>query len=178
MTEIQLTDKRFELFIPEHVIAQEIGRVAGEIRCDMEGKNPVFICVLNGAFMFAAELIKQIEIPCEIGFIRLQSYNGTESSGQIKEIRHLAENIAGRHVVIVEDIIDTGRTMTYLMARLTEERPAGVKIACMLFKPAALETGIKPDYCAMEIPNDFIVGYGLDYNRLGRNLRDIYKIKA
>jgi hypoxanthine phosphoribosyltransferase len=144
----------------------------------MKEKKPLFICVLNGAFMFAADLIKRINVPCEVGFIRLKSYRGTQSSGSIKEIQGLVENVENRHLVIVEDIIDTGHTMSYLVNKLKTENPASVKTACLLFKPNALETGTKPDYCALEIPNDFIVGYGLDYDGLGRNLKNIYKIKS
>jgi len=178
MTEVQLKDKKFELFIPEKVIRKEIRRVAKDIVRDMKELNPLFICVLNGAFMFASDLIKGIDISCEVGFIRLKSYEGTQSSGSIKEMQELVENIENRHVVIVEDIIDTGHTMSYLLNKLQAENPASVKVACMLFKPNALETDAKPDYCALEIPNDFIVGYGLDYDGLGRNLKNIYKIKS
>ncbi|MDR0613586.1 MAG: hypoxanthine phosphoribosyltransferase [Dysgonamonadaceae bacterium] len=178
MTEVQLKDKRFELFIPEKVITKEIKRVAKDISRDMKEKIPLFICVLNGAFMFASDLMKRIDIPCEVGFIRLKSYQGTQSSGSVKEVQGFGENVKNRHVVIVEDIIDTGHSMSYLKNRLNAENPASVKIACLLFKPNAVKTDIKPDYCALEIPNDFIVGYGLDYDGLGRNLKDIYKIKS
>jgi hypoxanthine phosphoribosyltransferase len=178
MTEVQLKDKKFELFIPEKLIAKEIKRVGADIARDMKEKNPLFVCVLNGAFMFASDLIKRINIPCEVGFIRLKSYHGTQSSGSVKEIQGLVENIENRHVVIIEDIIDTGHTMSYLMDKLKAENPASVKIACLLFKPNALEININPNYCALKIPNDFIVGYGLDYDGLGRNLKDIYKIKS
>ncbi|MDR2691897.1 MAG: hypoxanthine phosphoribosyltransferase [Dysgonamonadaceae bacterium] len=178
MTEVQLKDKRFELFIPEKIITKEIKRVAKEISRDMQEKNPLFICVLNGAFMFASDLIKRIDIPCEVGFIRLRSYQGEQSSGAVKEVQGFVENVENRHVVVIEDIIDTGHTMSYLINKLHVENPAILKIACLLFKPAALEIDINPDYCALEIPNDFIVGYGLDYNGSGRNLKDIYKIKS
>jgi hypoxanthine phosphoribosyltransferase len=178
MTEVQLKDKKFELFIPEKVIIKEIRRVAKDIARDMKNKNPLFICVLNGAFIFASELLKGMNISCEVSFIRLKSYEGTHSSGSIKEVQGFVENIENRHVVIVEDIVDTGHTMSYLLNKLQAEKPASVKIACMLFKPNALETDAKPDYCALEIPNDFIVGYGLDYDGLGRNLKNIYKIKS
>jgi hypoxanthine phosphoribosyltransferase len=177
MNEVQLKDKKFELFIPEKVILKEIERVAKDVVRDMKEKNPLFICVLNGAFMFASDLIKRIDVSCEVSFIRLKSYQGTQSSGSIKEVQGLIEDVENRHVVIVEDIIDTGHTMSYLVNKLKARNPASVKIACLLFKPNALETGTKPDYCALEIPNDFIVGYGLDYDGVGRNLRNIYKIK-
>lgn len=178
MTEVQLKDKKFELFIPEKVILREIGKMAKNIVRDMKDKNPVFICVLNGAFMFASDLIKRINVPCEVGFIRLRSYQGMQSSGSIKEVQGFVENIENRHVVIIEDIIDTGHTVSYLLDKLAAEKPASVKTACLLFKPNALQTDTKPDYCALEIPNDFIVGYGLDYDGLGRNLKNIYKIKS
>jgi hypoxanthine phosphoribosyltransferase len=178
MTEIQLKDKTFELFIPEKVIRKEIRRVAKDIVRDMKEKNPLFICVLNGAFMFASDMIKGMNISCDIGFIRVRSYEGIHSSGLIKEVQGFVDTVENRHVVIVEDIIDTGHTISYLVNKLQTENPASVKIACMLFKPNALETDIKPDYCALEIPNDFIVGYGLDYDGLGRNLKNIYKIKS
>jgi hypoxanthine phosphoribosyltransferase len=178
MTEVRIKDKRFELFIPEKVIIKEIKRVAKDVARDMEDKTPLFICVLNGAFMFAADLIKRMNIPCEVDFVRLSSYHGTRSSGSIKEIQGFVAKIENRHVVIIEDIIDTGHTISYVKNKLKAENPASVKIACLLFKPNALEIDIKPDYCALEIPNGFIVGYGLDYDGLGRNLKNIYKIKS
>ncbi|MDR0732637.1 MAG: hypoxanthine phosphoribosyltransferase [Dysgonamonadaceae bacterium] len=177
MTAIRLKDKTFNLFISEQAIIKGIERVAEAIVQDMTGKSPLFICVLNGAFMFASDLMKRMDIPCEIDFIRLSSYRGTRSSGAVKEIQGLVAKIENRHVVIVEDIIDTGHTISYLKNRLRVENPASITTACLLFKPEALQTGVKPDYCALEIPNDFIVGYGLDYEGLGRNLRHIYKIK-
>lgn len=177
MTEVRLKDKDFELFIPEKVITKEIRRVAKDIARDMKGKNPLFVCVLNGAFMFASDLIKRVNVSCEVGFIRLKSYRGVESSGSIKEIQGFVESVENRHVIIVEDLVDTGRTMSYLINKLKAENPASVKIACLLFKPDALKTDAKPDYYALEMPNDFIVGYGLDYDGFGRNLRSIYRIK-
>jgi len=147
------------------------------IHDDLHDKNPVFIAVLNGAFMFASDLIKQLDFPCEITFIRLKSYQGTDSSGNIREVENLIDDIEDRHVVIVEDIIDTGYTIQYLKQSILTKYPKSLRIATLLFKPEALRTEIKADYVAMEIPNDFIVGYGLDYDGHGRNLRDIYKIK-
>jgi len=176
-TEIRIRDRVFELFISEDVIIGQIEMVARSISRDMEGLNPIFVCVLNGAFMFAADLIRRIETPCEVAFIRLKSYQGTQSAGQVREIHGLAESIEGRNVIVVEDIIDTGFTMQHLVDTLKKQNPASVRIATMLFKPDALQTDIHPDYTAIEIPNDFIVGYGLDYEGQGRNLRNIYKIK-
>jgi hypoxanthine phosphoribosyltransferase len=178
MTDVQLRDKQFELFIPEEDILKAIEKVAENVTRDMKNDNPLFICVLNGAFMFAADLMKCLDFPCEIGFIRLKSYSGTKSEGSVKEMHGLTENIENRHVVIVEDIIDTGHTMHYLLENLQEKHPASIRIATLLFKPEALRLAVNPDYVALEIPNDFIVGYGLDYDGHGRNLRNIYKIKV
>ncbi|MDR3219548.1 MAG: hypoxanthine phosphoribosyltransferase [Dysgonamonadaceae bacterium] len=174
---IQIGDKNFELFLPESIILEEIKRVAYEIKQDFAHKDPLFVCVLNGAFMFASDLIKQLDFPCMLTFVRLKSYTGTQSEGVVKEMYGLSENIENRHVVILEDIIDTGYTMCYLTEKLQEGHPASLKIATLLFKPEALLSAVKPDYVAKEIPNDFIVGYGLDYDGHGRNLRNIYKIK-
>jgi hypoxanthine phosphoribosyltransferase len=177
MTEIQVRDKKFELFLPEDVILKGIKAVAKNISRDLKDKNPVFIGVLNGAFMFVSDLMKQFDFPCEVCFIRLKSYQGTQTNGAVKEVHGLDECIENRHVVIVEDIIDTGHTMHYLLEQLKGEHPASLKIATLLFKPAALQSDVHPDYVAIEIPNDFIVGYGLDYNGHGRNFNNIYKIK-
>ncbi|MDR0412682.1 MAG: hypoxanthine phosphoribosyltransferase [Dysgonamonadaceae bacterium] len=176
MTQIQLRDKKFEVFLKEEIILAEIERVAQEVNADLKGKDPLFVCVLNGAFLFAAELIKRFDSACEITFIRLSSYEGVNRKESLKEIQGLMENVENRNVVIVEDIIDTGRTMEYLLNLLKEKKPATVKIATLLFKPNAVRMAIKPDYIVKEIPNDFIVGFGLDYNGHGRNLRNIYKI--
>jgi hypoxanthine phosphoribosyltransferase len=178
MIEIQVKDKKFELFLSENLIKERIMAVANDMNRDLRNENPVFICVLNGAFMFASDLIKQLDFPCEVGFIRLKSYQGTKTEGAVREIHGFDENIENRHVVIVEDIIDTGHTMRYLTEKMKEKHPASLKIATLLFKPDALQLDIHPDYVALEIPNDFIVGYGLDYDGHGRNLKDIYKIKA
>jgi hypoxanthine phosphoribosyltransferase len=178
MIQIQLRDKCFEIFLKEDIILEEIERVAQQINADLNEKDPLFICILNGAFMFAAELIKRFDSACEVSFIRLNSYEGVNRKEDLKEIQGLTENIENRNVIIVEDIIDTGRTMEYLLNLLKKKKPASIKIATLLFKPNAIRHTIKPDYIAKEIPNDFIVGFGLDYNGHGRNLRDIYKIKS
>ncbi|MDR1762374.1 MAG: hypoxanthine phosphoribosyltransferase [Dysgonamonadaceae bacterium] len=175
--EIVIRDKTFELFIPEREILKGIASVSEKIATDLKGKDPYFICVLNGAFMFASDLLKMMDFPCEIGFIRLKSYEGVKSAGTIKQIHGFAEDIENRNVVIIEDIIDTGHTMHYLLEQLRERRPASISIACLLHKPDAAVMPITPDYAAITIPNDFIVGYGLDYDGHGRNLRNIYKIK-
>ncbi len=177
MPAVQVKDKWFDLFIPEDKILGEVQKVADQISKDMRDKNPLFICVLNGAFMFASDLIKRLDFPCEVTFIRLKSYQGTSTDGQVKEIHGLIESVTGREVVIIEDIIDTGHTISQLIHTISQDKPASLRVATLLFKPEALKTNVSPDYVAMNIPSDFIVGYGLDYDGQGRNLRDIYKIK-
>ena len=174
---IEIKDKQFELFIEEEIIQNAIKRISQQIRADLHDKNPLFVCVLNGAFMFASDLMKQIDFPCEITFIRLQSYRGTVSSGTIKEVEGLIDDVKNRNIVILEDIVDSGYTIQHLKRSLLAKQPESLRIATLLFKPEALQIDIKVDYAAMEIPNDFIVGYGLDYDGYGRNLKDIYKIK-
>lgn len=178
MKSVKIKDKEFDLFISEEEIVSAINRVAAQISSELEGKEPLFICVLNGSFMFASELMKKVNIPCEISFVRMASYQGTTSTGKLKEIYGLEEDIKGRTVVIVEDIVDTGHTMSLVLDQLACEEPQEVKVATLLFKPNALKADIKLDYVALEIPNDFIVGFGLDYDGYGRNLADIYKIKS
>lgn len=173
---IAIKDKQFDLFIEQEVIEQEIKRIAQQINADLADRNPIFLAVLNGAFMFAAELMKEVSIPSEITFVRLASYQGTTSTSQVKEVLGLNEDIEGRTVVIVEDIVDSGATMASLLDQLAPLKPQEVKIATLLFKSAALKKKIHLDYVVLEIPNDFIVGYGLDYDGYGRNLKDIYKV--
>ena len=173
---ITIKDKQFKLFIEQEAIEQGIKRVADQMNADLEGKDPVFLAVLNGAFMFAGELMKEVSVPSEITFVRLASYQGTATTHRVQEVLGHNESIKGRVVVIVEDIVDSGNTMVALTAELMRHEPAEVKIATLLFKPAALKQDLSPDYVALEIPNDFIVGYGLDYDGYGRNLKDIYKV--
>ena len=177
MSRIAVKDKQFVLSISEKEIIGSITRIAEKMNQELKDKQPLFICVLNGAFMFASDLMKQLDFPCEITFIRLKSYEGTLTEGNVKEIQGLVENVEGRNVVIVEDIIDTGHTIDNLQKYLLSKKPQSVKIAALLFKPNALVRDVKPDYVAMEIPNDFIVGYGLDYDGYGRNLKDIYRVE-
>ncbi len=174
---IAIKDKQFELFIEQEVIELAIKRIAQQINADLKDKNPIFLAVLNGSFMFAGELMKEVTIPSEITFVRLASYRGTTTTENVQEVLGLNEGIEGRDVVIVEDIVDSGHTMTSLLKELGNHKPASIKIATLLFKPAALVKKLDLDYVALEIPNDFIVGYGLDYDGYGRNLKDIYKIK-
>lgn len=176
MDTIKIKDKTFCISIPKDTIQKEVSRVAEEINRDLAGKNPLFLSVLNGAFMFAADLMKQITIPCEISFVKLASYQGIVSSGVIKEVIGINEDITDRTIVIVEDIVDTGFTMQRLLETLGTRHPKEIKIASLLVKPDKLEVDLNVDYVALNIPNDFIVGYGLDYDGYGRNYPDIYTI--
>ncbi len=176
MNAIQIKDKRFVLFIPEARILGEVTRVAKEISRDLEGTDPLFLIVLNGAFMFASDLLRRLTIPCEISFVKLASYAGTSSTGKVKELLGLTDGIEGRTVVIVEDIIDTGLTMKHLLEQLQARKPKEIRIATLLLKPDKLKADLDIPYVAMQIPNDFIVGYGLDYDGWGRNYRDIYTV--
>ncbi|MEA4978314.1 MAG: hypoxanthine phosphoribosyltransferase [Petrimonas sp.] len=174
---VTIKDKQFEKFIEFRQIQTAINRIAREMDDDLRDKNPLFIAVLNGAFMFAGELMKEVTVPCEITFVRLASYQGTSTTNKVREVLGLNESIGGRTVVIVEDIVDSGNTMVVLKEELNKFSPKEIKIATLLLKPDALKQKIHLDYVALEIPNDFIVGYGLDYDGYGRNLKDIYKIK-
>ena len=178
MPNIQIKDKEFALSIPEEEILKAVKEVGLAINRDLEGTNPLFICVLNGAFMFAGDLMKTINIPCEMTFIKLSSYDGLYTSGTVKEIIGLNESVVGRNVVVVEDIVDTGITMERILSSLKAKGASDIHIATFLQKPDALQKDIKIDYVAMKIPNDFIVGYGLDYDGYGRNLKDIYTVVA
>ena len=173
---IQIKDNRFAVSIAEADILKEVDRVAALINHDLKGKNPLFLCVLNGSFMFASDLMKRISIPCEVSFVKLASYQGVSSTGVIKEIIGLNEDITGRTVVIVEDIVDTGLTMQRLLESLGTRRPKEIHIATLLVKPDKLKVDLDIEYAAMQIPNEFIVGYGLDYDGFGRNYKDIYTV--
>lgn len=176
MDTIQIKDKSFSLSIPESVIQQAVNNVAEAINADFVGKNPLFICVLNGAFMFAGDLLKKINLPCEISFVKLSSYQGVQTTGAVKEIIGLTESVSGRNVIIIEDIVDTGITMECILSSLQDKGANQISVATFLQKPDALQRDITVDYVAMKIPNDFIVGYGLDYDGYGRNLKDIYTV--
>jgi len=176
MHTIQIKDKQFSLSIPEVEIQAAVRRVAEDINRDIADKNPLFICVLNGAFMFAGDLMKTVNFPCEITFIKLSSYEGLYTTGAVKEIIGLNESVVGRNVVVVEDIVDTGITMERILSSLRAKGAKDIRVATFLQKPDALQRDIRVDYVAMKIPNDFIVGYGLDYDGYGRNLKDIYTV--
>lgn len=171
-----IKDKTFETFIPEEEILRRVKAVADRINVDMAGKNPLFLAVLNGAFVFAADLLRMITIPCEISFVKLASYEGTTSTGKVKEVIGINENLAGRTVVIVEDIVDTGLTMKQMVESLGTRQPESVHICTLLLKPDKLKVDLDIEYVAMEVPNEFILGYGLDYDQQGRQLRDIYTL--
>lgn len=175
MTDIvRIRDKEFRIMITEERIASRVREIAGQINTDYAGKTPVFLGVLNGAFLFLADLFRQVTLECELSFIRVSSYSGTSSTGHIKNLIGLNENLQGRDIIIVEDIVDTGDTMQYLLGELNKLHPASIRIATAVFKPAALRQPVKPDYVGFEVPPAFIVGYGLDYDGLGRNLPHIY----
>ncbi|MEG2515087.1 MAG: hypoxanthine phosphoribosyltransferase, partial [Bacteroidaceae bacterium] len=174
METIKIKDKLFSVSIPEAAIQKEVIRVANELNRDLKDKNPLFISVLNGSFMFTADLMRHITIPCQVTFVKLASYQGVSSTGIIKEVMGLSEDIQDRTVVIVEDIVDTGLTMQRLLETLGTRNPKEIHIATLLVKPEKLKIDLNIKYFAMEIPNDFIVGYGLDYDGFGRNYSDIY----
>lgn len=168
----------FVPFITQDKIQEQVRRVAGEIRADLQGRAPLFICVLNGAFIFAADLIRECGInDAHITFVRYKSYEGTNSTGKVKEVRGLTEDIAGRDVVIIEDIVDTGLTASMMVNDLRKRNPRSIRFATLLHKPVSSKTGFKPDYVAFEIDPKFIIGYGLDLDGKVRNLKDIYVIK-
>jgi hypoxanthine phosphoribosyltransferase len=176
METIQLLDKKFALSIPESEILAAIDSVAQKINRDLKNENPLFVAILNGSFMFAADLMKRIDFPCQISFVKLASYHGTTSTNSVFELVGLNENMSGRTVVIVEDIVDSGLTMTKVIDLLKSRGAGKILISTLLFKPDALKHDLKPDYAAKTIPNNFVVGYGLDYDSYGRNLRNIYTI--
>ena len=176
MDVIQIKDKQFKTFIPEADILKEVERVASEINRDLADANPLFISVLNGSFMFTADLMKRLTIPCEISFVKLASYQGTMSTGTIKEVFGINEDISGRDIIIVEDIVESGLTMKRMLESLGTRNPASIHICTLLLKPEKLKVELDIEYVAMKIPNDFIVGYGLDYDQQGRNLRNIYTL--
>jgi len=176
MKKIQINDKTFSLSISEKEIQNAVARVGEEINRDLAGSNPLFICVLNGAFMFAGDLMKIVNFPCEITFVKLSSYEGLYTSGNVKEVIGLNESVVDRNVVVVEDIVDTGITMERIIASLVAKGAKSIKVCTFLQKPEALQRDIEVDYVAMKIPTQFIVGYGLDYDGYGRNLKEIYTV--
>jgi hypoxanthine phosphoribosyltransferase len=175
--EVTLFDKTFELFISEAELIKSAQNIAAQINEDYKGRKPIFLCVLNGSFLYAADLIKAIDLECEVQFVKVSSYQGTSSTGQIKSLIGLDIDITNRDIILVEDIVDTGLTIDSLVKDLKGKNPASIKITTLLFKPKAYQKEVPIDYVALEVPNDFLVGYGLDYDGFGRNLRDIYTLK-
>ena len=173
MSTVKIIDKTFKTSITEEQIKQRVKELGQQISKDMEGKNPLLIGVLNGSFIFAADLLREITIPCEISFVKLASYEGILSTGKVKEVMGLNEDISGRTIIIVEDIVDTGRTMRQMLDSLSVRRPASIHICTLFVKPDKLEEPLDIKYAAFSIPNDFIIGYGLDYDQQGRGLREI-----
>ncbi|MEM9052496.1 MAG: hypoxanthine phosphoribosyltransferase [Bacteroidota bacterium] len=178
MSSVTIHDKEFVIYLEEEKIQKAIEEVAHELTQKYEGKDVVFVGVLNGCFRFISDLMKHIEFEVEVNFLKLSSYRGTESTGKISDLLSLNSEIKGRHVVILEDIVDTGHTLDYLMELLQDKEALSIEIASLLYKPDAFIGHREPDYVAFNIPNLFVVGYGLDYDGLGRNLNDIYQIKS
>lgn len=176
MKTVQVKDRQFSLYISENKIKEQVKKIAGQINTDLSGKNPLLLVILNGAFVFAADLLRDVTIPCEVSFIRLASYEGTSSTGEVKQLIGLNEDIEGRTVVIVEDIIDSGLTMQELLLILAKKNPKEIRISSLFVKPNNLKVDLNIHYRCFDIENDFIVGYGLDYDQQGRNLPDIYKV--
>lgn len=173
---IQVQDKHFKLFISESQIQKEVTRIAGEMNFELADKDPVFLGILNGAFMFASDLYKQLTFPCQITFLKLASYSGTKSSGSVKQLIGINRDLKDRVVVVLEDIVDTGVTLETIIRQLSGYQPSEIRVATFLHKPDATVMEVKLDYVGMKIPNDFILGYGLDYDGYGRNFKEIYQL--
>lgn len=175
---ITLHDKKFKPFITAKEIEGLILSLAERINKDMKDQNPLFIGVLNGSFLFMADLVREFEGNCGVSFIKVASYEGTKTSGKVKDLIGLIEPITGRNLLIIEDIVDSGTTLEHVCAELLKKQPSRIKVAALLFKPTVYKKNIKIDYVGKEIPDKFIVGYGLDYVGLGRNLKDIYVLNS
>lgn len=176
MDKVTIKDKTFAISISAKELDEKVQDVADKLNKDIKGKDPLFLCILNGAFMFASDLLKKVNTACEISFVKLASYQGTETTENVKTLVGLSDDLRGRTVVVVEDIVDTGITMEHIIAMLEEAGVAEIKIATLFFKPDSFRRDYKVDYIGISIPNDFIVGYGLDYDGYGRNLPHIYSL--
>lgn len=177
MSIVKIKDKTFETSISAEEIAKRVKELAQQLSKDFEGKNPLFLAVLNGSFIFAADLMREITIPCEISFVKLASYQGTTSTGKIKEVIGINEDLSGRTIVIVEDIVESGLTMKRMIETLGTRNPASVHICTLFVKREKLQVDLDIEYAAFSIPNAFIVGYGLDYDQQGRHLKEVYSLK-
>ncbi len=173
---IQVLDKKFQPYIKAEQIQEQVARLGAQINAEYTGKNPLFIAILNGSFMFASDLFKELTVDAEICFIKLASYKGTKSTGNVVTSIGLDESLKGRHVIIVEDIVDTGKTLYEFLPQLANQQPASLKIAALLHKPEALNFPLTIDYLGFNVPNKFLLGYGLDYDGHGRNLKEIYQL--
>ena len=176
MSTVKIKDKTFQTSITEEEIRQRVKVLGQRLSKDLEGKNPLFLSVLNGAFMFTADLLREMTIPCEVSFVKLASYEGTTSTGKVKEVIGINEDLTGRTVVIVEDIVESGKTMSRMIETLGTRNPASIHICSLFVKPEKLEVDLNIEYSAFEIPNAFIVGYGLDYDQQGRQLKEVYAL--
>ncbi|RPD46885.1 hypoxanthine phosphoribosyltransferase [Hymenobacter sediminis] len=172
---ISLHNKQFEPYLSAAQLSDAVQAVAARINQDYAGQTPLFVAVLNGSFMFVADLMKHIALDCEVSFVKVASYQGTSSTGEVKELLGLTEELQGRPVIILEDIVDTGHTMRMLLNTLAEKQPDSLEVATLFLKPECLQHELSIRYVGLSIPNDFIVGYGLDYDGLGRNYPDVYK---
>ncbi len=177
MSDIKLHDKTFETYLPESQIQEAVKRLAEEINKDYQGKKPIILSILNGSFIFTADLVRFFNFPLTVEFVRYSSYKGTTSTGTITKMLGMKSDIKGKDLIIVEDIIDTGFTLHNALKDLRAQEPASIKIASLLVKPKALKHDVPCDYVGFNIPNDFVVGYGLDYDEYGRDLPAIYKLK-
>ncbi len=177
MHTITIKDKEFTPYISQDQIANRIKELARQLKADYHDKEPLFVAILNGSFLFAADLFKLLEFDCSISFVKVASYHGTTSTGKVVDLIGLDEQLRGRHVIVLEDIVDTGRTLSHLLPDLENQNPASLKVMSLLTKPSCLKFPLDVHYVGFEIPDAFIVGYGLDYDGLGRNLRDIYQIR-
>ena len=177
MKKVRLKDKSFQLFIDSKELNDSIESLSNKINQDYSDREPIFLCVLNGAFVFAAELIKRFNHECQVSFVKLSSYQGVQSSGTIHSLIGLNEDIKEKDVIIVEDIVDTGQTIANIVENILNKNPRSIEVATLLYKPKSYQKQIPIKYRAIEIGNDFIVGFGLDYNGLGRNLEEIYIIE-
>lgn len=177
-TTVSIHDKNFVKSISSAKIQRAISGIATKINKDFKDQQPLFISVLNGSFMFTADLLKKVKCECEVSFVKMASYSGTSSSGKVNELIGLNQDIKGRTVIVLEDIVDSGSTIQKLIPELKKRGPKTIKIATLFFKPDKYESDLKLDYIGIEVPGGFLVGYGLDYDGLGRNLSDIYTLKS